>query len=1267
MHLRARLYVAARRGPEGFGDRTPKLSLPVWVRIRARVALMAIYHFESQIISRGAGRSAVAAAAYRHAAKMAFEREGQVADFSTKTNVAHAEFMVPADAPDWMRAMMADRSPSQIAEAFWNKLENFEVRADAQLAKEFVLALPKELTRVQNIALVRDFIGEHLLSRGMVADWVYHDIDANPHVHIMTSLRPLTEDGFGAKKVAVLDQGGNPLRGRDGKIVYRLWAGDKAVLDQMREAWAAVQNVHLAKHGIDARVDHRSYEAQGIDLTPQGKVGVQTRNIAERAKAEGRGIDLDRMALHEQLRRENAARIARRPEIVIDAISNEKSVFDHRDIARHLHRWIDNGAQFQNLFARIMASPDLVMLAAQGVDPDTGKVTPSQFAARAMVRVEETMAKQARHLSTHGAFGANGPVRDRVLASHRQLSDEQRNAIAHVTGDARLALIVGRAGAGKTTMMRAAREIWEASGYRVVGGALAGKAADGLQTEAGIESRTLASWALQWARGRLKLNDRTVFVLDEAGMVSSRQMADFISAAAYAGAKMVLVGDPDQLQPIAAGGAFRALSEEVGFAELSTIYRQREAWMRDASMALARGRVDQALSAYHQRGHIIERATKDEAIASMVADWVADYDPQKSPTLMLAFMRKDVAQLNALAREALCDKGMIEEGEPFRTINGPRKFAAGDRVVFLQNEASLGVKNGMLGRVVAAERGKITVDIGDGQGAHQIKIEQHFYAQIDHGYATTIHKSQGVTVDRVKVLASSLFDRHLSYVALTRHRDGVQLYAGADDFKRAVRTDHAQGVRGVMVETGQAKFREGGDAKPTPYVDLRDSSGKTHRLWGVTLPATLKRAGARVGDTVTLTRKGTEDVTVKVPVTDPLSAARRLEDKTVERNVWVATRHDISHQDRRQVTEQSAQHSELFHQLVACLSRSRAKATSRDFAGSALHADAVAYATRRGLDGARVITAALRNQANWLTQQRERLTRAGEKLDALVAHFGFHKVTAEAKSAQPGGDGHWLSGRTTWTHTIAQSVENALHADAQLTVLWSELKERFGFVYQTPHAAIAAMGMDKGVPSERAALKGIADQLTRDPKAFASLRGKTGLFASRADKAERNMALNNVPALRREIANYCRVRSETIDRLTADLSRARELQSIAVPKVSAEAQRLLERIAAAKTNADLNATIAHELSDKQLRSEIARLNAALKQKFGEQAFASREPMGPDFEAVAEGISERERSKLVRAWTVLRAARTIAAHEKRVEHDRDLGRQKMRVHGQGLVR
>lgn len=146
---------------------------------------------------------------------------------------------------------------------------------------------------------------------------------------------------------------------------------------------------------------------------------------------------------------------------------------------------------------------------------------------------------------------------------HERLSDEQRTAIERIAGPARITAVVGRAGAGKTTMMKAAREAWELAGYRVVGGVLAGKAAEGLEKEAGIQSRTLASWELRWGRGRDMLDDRTIFVMNEAGMVASKQMAGFVDAVVGAGAKIVLVGDPEQLQPIEAGAAFSEVGSVV--------------------------------------------------------------------------------------------------------------------------------------------------------------------------------------------------------------------------------------------------------------------------------------------------------------------------------------------------------------------------------------------------------------------------------------------------------------------------------------------------------------------------------------------------------------------------------------------------------------------------------------------------------------------------------------------------------------------------------
>ncbi|QPC89017.1 Ti-type conjugative transfer relaxase TraA (plasmid) [Mesorhizobium sp. NBSH29] len=742
---------------------------------------MAITHFTPQLIGRGNGRSAVLSAAYRHCAKMIYEMEARTVDYSNKRNLAHEEFLAPPDAPDWVCKLLADRSVSGAAEAFWNRVEAFEKREDAQFAKEFIIALPVELTKEQNIALMRQFVFEQVLSRGQVADWVYHDDPGNPHVHLMTTLRPLTETGFGTKKIAVLGEDGQPLRTKTGKIQYRLWAGEKKEFLEQRNGWLDLQNQHLALGGIDLRVDGRSYAERGIELVATAHIGVGAKAIQRKGERQGWTPALDRIELFEAQREENARRILRRPEVVLDKISSEKSVFDERDIAKILHRYVDDAGTFRQLMARILQSPDLLRIERESVDFGTGERVRARYTTRELIRVEAEMAKQSIWLSQRTSHGVRETVLRATFERHAQLSREQRVAIEHVADAAQIAAVVGRAGAGKTTMMKAAREAWEMAGYRVVGAALAGKAAEGLEKEAGIASRTLASWELRWKDGRDALDAKTVFVLDEAGMVASKQMALFVEAALRTGAKLVLVGDPEQLQPIEAGAAFRAIVERTGYAELETIYRQREEWMRVASLDLARGRVDQAVSAYRKQGRVLGSELKAEAVANLIDDWNRDYDAVKT-TLILAHLRRDVRMLNVMAREKLVERGLVREGHVFHTEDGVRRFDTGDQIVFLKNDSALGVKNGMIGRVVEAAADRIVAEVGEGDQRHRVSVDQRFYRNVDHGYATTIHKSQGATVDRVKVLASLSLDRHLTYVAMTRHREDMALYYGRRSF-----------------------------------------------------------------------------------------------------------------------------------------------------------------------------------------------------------------------------------------------------------------------------------------------------------------------------------------------------------------------------------------------------------------------------------------------------------------------------------------------------
>ena len=360
------------------------------------------------------------------------------------------------------------------------------------------------------------------------------------------------------------------------------------------------------------------------------------------------------------------------------------------------------------------------------------------------------------------------------------LSREQRAAFAHVTEGRGLGIVVGYAGSGKSAMLGVAREAWEDAGYHVRGVALSGIAAENLEGGSGIASRTIASLEYQWAQGRELLSDRDVLVIDEAGMIGTRQMERVLSEAERSGAKVVLVGDPEQLQAIEAGAAFRSLTERHPHVEIREVRRQREGWQREATRDLATGRTGDALEAYQSHGMVHATQSRGEARGALIESW--DKDRRKAPdksSIILTHTNDEVRSLNELARCRLREAGELGTDIAVTVERGNRDFAAGDRVMFLKNDRGLGIKNGTLGNLETVTTKAMTVRLDNGRS---VAFDLRDYAALDHGYAATIYKAQGVTVDRVQVLATPGLDRHAAYVALTRHRERVDLHYGRDDF-----------------------------------------------------------------------------------------------------------------------------------------------------------------------------------------------------------------------------------------------------------------------------------------------------------------------------------------------------------------------------------------------------------------------------------------------------------------------------------------------------
>src|SRR5450631_388974 len=711
---------------------------------------MAIYHLHVKVIGRKSGSSAVASAAYRSASRLRDERLDRSHDFSAKRGVVHSEVLLPENAP----AVWKDR------ERLWNDVEVFEVRKDAQLAREVEFAIPREMTRAQGIELARDFVRGEFVDRGMIADLNVHwdfgeDGMPKPHAHVMLTMRAVDENGFGPK--------------------VRDWNRTEMV-ERWRERWADFANERLAELDIDARIDHRSLEAQGIALEPQSQIGAPAQRIEDRG-IEGERIEADRAEIHREIARGNGERIIANPDLGLDAITHQQSTFTRRDMAKFAHRHSDGIDQFNAVMDAMRSTPDLVELGKDGRGED-------RFTTRGLIETERRLHHAGKLMADRERHEVNDADRQAALARAEQrglvLSGEQADALAHVTDGRDLGIAVGYAGTGKSAMLGVAREAWEAAGYVVRGMALSGIAAENLESGSGIASRTIASMEHSWQQGRDLLTTRDVLVIDEAGMVGTRQLERVLSRAAEAGAKVVLVGDPQQLQSIEAGAAFRSIHERHGGAEIGEVRRQREDWQRDATRDLANRRTGNALEAYRSHGMVHEAQTREQARDDLIDRW--DRARQASPDrtrIILTHTNDEVRALNEAARERMRAAGDLGNEVCVTVERGDRGFASGDRVMFLQNERGLGVKNGTLGTIEQVSAQSMTVRTDDGRS---VRFDLKDYNRIDHGYAATIHKAQGMTVDRIHVLATPGMDAHSSYVALSRHRDGMELHYGRDDF-----------------------------------------------------------------------------------------------------------------------------------------------------------------------------------------------------------------------------------------------------------------------------------------------------------------------------------------------------------------------------------------------------------------------------------------------------------------------------------------------------
>jgi conjugative relaxase-like TrwC/TraI family protein len=428
-----------------------------------------------------------------------------------------------------------------------------------------------------------------------------------------------------------------------------------------------------------------------------------------------------------------------------------------------------------------------------------------------MLEIEARIVTSAlRRRSTDVGVAAPAAV-EAAVAERRSLSDEQQTMVGRICGSGNgIDIVDGAAGAGKTFALAAARRAWEASGHRVIGCSLAARAARHLQDDAGIRATTIDRLLGDLDRSNAAgIESRTVIVVDEAAMVGTRKLARLLRHAETARAKVVLVGDPCQLPEIDAGGAFRSLQHRLGASRLIENRRQTQTWEREALAELRAGDPDLAVDAYLQHQRVHHAPTSDKARELLVERWMSARALGEGG-LMVAGRLADVDDLNRRARTVLWAQGSLG---PDRVVLAGRAFAEGDDVLALRNDYRLGLLNGTRATVdrIDIDRRHI-VALTDNDQRLVIPFGYAANGHLTHGYATTVHKAQGATVDRCFVLVDETASREHAYTAVSRGRHGNDLFVVAGDRRSEerhaaeVQPDALDGLRAAVQRSSAQRF-----------------------------------------------------------------------------------------------------------------------------------------------------------------------------------------------------------------------------------------------------------------------------------------------------------------------------------------------------------------------------------------------------------------------------------------------------------------------------
>jgi len=578
-------------------------------------------------------------------------------------------------------------------------------------------------------------------------------------------------------------------------IGFELTAVPKALVEEFSKRRAEIESQMRIRAGsLDAASP--KYAELLAKETRRTKDTEKTRKeLLGEWQAVGRehGIDAAYLIAHrEPFGRLSAEERAERKETIfraaIEALSEQHAHWNEADLTKAVAERSAgriSARDVQELMREKLASPELIRLGSlttEGKNHDQRRYidrTEARYSTPEIQQLERHMLQNVERIVRGPEAGSPSELVERVLRGPRTLDNEQAEAVRWLCRGPDVRLMSGIAGAGKTYTLETCHEVWKSEGREVLGCAIAAAAAKRLQAGTGIKSGTLDRLLFKLDKGWLSLHSRSVIVVDEAGMVGTKHMARLAEHVLEApGARLVLIGDSKQLQPILAGGPFKYLSEALGETRLGNIRRQEEKWARDAVKDFEQGRTREAISAFVEHGHFHLAESRPQAMAQLVEQWKKDggiFEP--GSVFMLASLNSEVKELNLRAQAERIRAGEVN---PERKIhaNGVY-FHEGDRLQFQKNSRELGVSNSDTATILAVnpERKRISVRLDQDGREIAVSLKRYAPENLRLGYASTTHKAQGASIPHVHVLMGGpLSDLHMGYVQASRSQKSTHLF-----------------------------------------------------------------------------------------------------------------------------------------------------------------------------------------------------------------------------------------------------------------------------------------------------------------------------------------------------------------------------------------------------------------------------------------------------------------------------------------------------------